>query len=98
VYPVHEWAEVHRLYHREGRSKTAIAKHFGMSRNTVIRLLSLDAPPRYERAPTGSLLDPFKEVVAEMLGDDPEVPASVLLEHLQRRGYEGRTLNHHAGG
>jgi transposase len=90
VYPVHEWAEVHRLYHREGRSKTSIGKQLGMSRNTVTRLLSLDAPPRYERAPTGSLLDPFKEVVAELLGDDPEVPASVVLEHLQRRGYEGR--------
>jgi hypothetical protein len=25
-----------------------------------------------------------------MLGDDPEVSASVVLEHLQRRGYEGR--------
>lgn len=90
MYPVHDWAEVHRLYHREGRSKTAIARHLGMSRNTVTRLLSLDAPPRYERAPTGSLLEPFKDSIADMLRDDPEVPASVVLEHLQQRGYEGR--------
>lgn len=90
MYPVHDWAEVHRLYHREGRSKSAIAKHLSMSRNTVTRLLSLEVPPRYERAPAGSLLDPFTEVIADMLRGDPGIPSSVVLQHLQRRGYEGR--------
>jgi DNA-binding transcriptional regulator LsrR (DeoR family) len=42
---VHDWAEVHRLYEREGLSKSAIAKRLGMSRPTVIRLLGLDEPP-----------------------------------------------------
>jgi hypothetical protein len=45
VYQVHDWAEVHRLFERERRSKSAIAKRLGMSRPTVIRLLGLDADP-----------------------------------------------------
>jgi transposase len=41
VHQVEDWAEVHRLFHREGRSKAAIARALGMSRNTVDRLLAL---------------------------------------------------------
>ena len=48
-----DWAEVHRLFDREGLSKAAIARRSGMSRNTVARLLALDEPPRYERGPGG---------------------------------------------
>jgi hypothetical protein len=43
-------------------------------RNTVDRLLELKVPPRYERRSKGSLLDPFKADIAEMLDDDAEVP------------------------
>lgn len=90
MYSVHDWAEAHRLYEREGCSKTAIARRLGMSRNTVDRLLGLKEPPRYERRSTGSLLDAFKPDIAELLEDDPEAPATVILERLQGRGYEGR--------
>jgi transposase len=61
-----------------------------MSRNTVDRLLGLTEPPRYQRKPKGPLLDPFKADIAEMLADVPEAPATVILERLQDRGYEGR--------
>jgi len=60
-----------------------------MSRNTVARLLGLDDPPKYRRAALPSLLDPFKDAVAAMLDEDAEVPATVVLEHLRRRGYTG---------
>lgn len=89
MYSVHDWAEVQRLHHREGHSKTAIARRLGMSRNTVDRLLSLDDPPRYERSGKGSLLDPYKPAIAEMLEADAEVPATVIRQHLQGRGYTG---------
>jgi transposase len=61
-----------------------------MSRNTVDRLLALREPPHYQRMPKGSLLDPFKADIAEMLGDDAEAPATVILERLQAHGYQGR--------
>jgi transposase len=89
VYDVHDWAEVHRLYHREHLNKTAIAKRLGMSRPTVIRLLELRDPPCYAREPAGSKLDPHTDAVAAMLDDDPKVPATVILEHLRRDGYAG---------
>ncbi|MCA1703120.1 MAG: IS21 family transposase [Actinobacteria bacterium] len=90
MYSVHSWAEVHRLHEREGCSKTAIARRLGMSRNTVDRLLRLEEPPAYERRSKGSLLDAFKPDIAELLETDAEVPATVILQTLQRRGYRGR--------
>jgi transposase len=89
VYQVHDWAEVHRLFHREGWTRTRIAERLGMSRNTVTRLLELSEPPRYERASAGSKLDPHKGSIARMLDVDPRVPATVIIEHLRRDGYEG---------
>jgi transposase len=89
MYRVHDWAEVHRLFGREGWSKTDIAKKLGMSRNTVTRLLELAEPPRYERKPPGSKLDPHKGSVAKMLKEDPSAPATVIIEYLRRDGYDG---------
>ena len=77
MYDVYDWAEVHRL-HREGHSNSAIARRLGMSRTTVIRLLRLDEPPAYRRAPKGSILDPFKDRIAGMLLDDPAFRASIV--------------------
>lgn len=84
-----DWAEVHRLHHREGCSKAAIARRLGMSRNTVERLLGLREPPRYVRARAGSQLDPFSERIAELLVPEPTVRATVIRERLQADGYRG---------
>lgn len=89
MYQVHDWAEVHRLFHREGWTKTKIADKLGMSRNTVARLLELGEAPRYQRAAGGSKLDRHKGSIAAMLDADPKVPATVILEHLRRDGYDG---------
>jgi transposase len=86
---VEDWAEVHRLFHREGRPKAAIARQLEMSRNTVERLLSLPEPPRYVRRPAGSQLDPFVEHIAAMLATEPTVRATVIRERLQAQGYRG---------
>ena len=90
MYVVQDWAEVHRLFHRGGLSKSAIARRLGMSRTTVIELLARDGPPRYERRPTGSMLDPFKDEIRRMLADDPDVAATVVLERIRRSGFAGR--------
>ena len=89
VHQVEDWAEVHRLFHREGRSKAAIARQLEMSRNTVERLLGLSEPPRYVRRPVSSQLDPFTERIAALLADDPTVRATVIRERLQGQGYRG---------
>ena len=84
-----DWAEVHRLFHREGRPKAAIARQLEMSRNTVERLLGLSEPPRYVRRPTSSQLDPFSERIAAMLAADPTARATVIRERLRPLGYRG---------
>lgn len=84
-----DWAEVHRLFHRERLAKAAIARRLGMSRNTVDRLLGLAEPPRYRRAPAGSCIDPFAERIAAMLAADPTVRATVIRERLRAEGYRG---------
>ncbi|MGH9296514.1 MAG: IS21 family transposase [Acidimicrobiales bacterium] len=89
MYDVKDWAEVHRLFHREGWTKTAIAEKLEMSRNTVDRLLELDEPPRYERSRKGSGLDGFEDAIAAMLQENPKAPATVILERLRPLGYAG---------
>jgi transposase len=89
MYDVHEWAEVRRLHQVEGMSKAAIAARLAMSRTTVHRLLTLQAPPRYERAPAGSQLDEFAEAIAAMLDEDPRAPATVIAARLRPQGYAG---------
>ncbi len=84
-----DWAEVHRLFHREGRPKAAIARQLEMSRNTVERLLGLSEPPRYVRRPAGSQLDPFTARITAMLAAEPTVRATVIRERLQAEGYRG---------
>ena len=89
MHDVKDWAEVHRLFHRERWSKTAIAEKLEMSRNTVDRLLGLDEPPRYERVSRGSALDRFDDDIVAMLTENPKAPATVILERLRPLGYAG---------
>ena len=89
MYRVKDWAEVKRLHEREGLSKKAIAEKLGMSRNTVARLMCLSEPPAYEREPSSSLLDPFREEILALLAEDPRAPATVIRERLQAGGYAG---------
>ena len=70
MYNVQDWAEVHRLFHRESWSKTAIAEKLHMSRNTVDRLLGLQEPPRYERTGAGSALDAHMDDIVAMLEEN----------------------------
>jgi len=86
---VEDWAEVHRLFHREGLAKAAIARRLGIGRNTVDRLLARREPPRYVRAPAGSQLDPFAERIAELLAADPTARATVIRERIRPLGYRG---------
>ena len=89
MHDVKEWAEVHRLFHRERWSKTVIAEKLHMSRNTVDRLLSLEKPPHYEREKRGSALDAFSDDLVAMLAENPAAPATVILERLRPLGYSG---------
>jgi len=44
--------------------------------------LASDAPPKYERERTGSLVDAFEERIRVLLGEFPDMPATVIAERV----------------
>lgn len=80
-----DWALIRRLA-AEGVPKARIAQRLGISRTTVIKAVSSDAPPRYERRPGPTSFTVFEPRVKELLAATPDMPATVLAE---RVGWEG---------
>jgi hypothetical protein len=89
VIGVEQWAEIRRLYFVEKRSKRAIHRLTGAHRDTITRALISEVPPKYERASTGSKLDPFKDWICAQLQADPSVQSLRLREMAVELGYEG---------
>jgi hypothetical protein len=53
-----------------------------VSRNTVRAAVRSDGPPRYARAPKGSVADAFEPRIRELLRAYPQMPASVIGERI----------------
>jgi transposase len=83
-----EWARVQALV-RDGVSQREIAHRLGVNRRTVGRLAAALEPPRYRRAPAGSQLDRFDEVLRGLVADWPQIKAPRATEVLRGYGYEG---------
>lgn len=79
---VEDWAEIRRLHRAEGMSIKGIARHLGIARNTVRRAVASDDPPRYRRAPKGSIVDAVEPVIRELLAEYPRMPATVIAERI----------------
>jgi len=78
VLSVEDWAEIRRLRRSEGMAISQIARVMGISRNTVKVALATDGPPKYRRAPAGSVVDAFEPRVRELLKSYPSMPATVI--------------------
>jgi transposase len=89
VVGVEQWAEVRRMKRVEGLSERAISRRTGLARDTVSRLLAAPVPPRYARAPAGSILDPFKDWICEQLDEDASTTSQRLRELAEEIGYQG---------
>jgi transposase len=85
------FAEVLRLSLLEGNSARAISRKLGISRNTVRKMLGRipdsgrDTAPR----PRTSILDPYQDVLRNLLEETPDLKAPAALERLRRLGYQG---------
>ncbi|SPL88639.1 Mobile element protein [[Actinomadura] parvosata subsp. kistnae] len=77
-----DWAEIRRLHRAEGMPIKAIVRRLGISRNTVRRALASDAPPKYQRAPKGSVVDPYEPQIRALLTEWPTMPAPVIAERI----------------
>jgi transposase len=77
---------MHRV---DGLSGREISRRTGLARETVARLLAATEPPKYQREPTGSKLDPFKDWICERLAADPRIQSQRLREMAGEIGYQG---------
>lgn len=84
-----QWAEVRRMHRVDGLSGREISRRTGLHRDTVARLLAAPVPPRYQRKPACSKLDPFREWVCEQLAADPRIQSQRLRELATELGYRG---------
>jgi transposase len=92
VLNVEDWAEIRRLRRSEQLPISEIARVLGISRNTVKAALSSDGPPKYQRAPAGSVVDEAEPRIRELLGIYPRMPATVIAERIEW-SYSIRTLS-----
>lgn len=72
-----------------GLKQRQIAKHLRVGRDTVKKYLEDPDIPFCSKSPRGSKLDPFKDYIAKCLVDDPQVKATVILQHLVQQGFDG---------
>ncbi|MBO4257157.1 IS21 family transposase [Streptomyces griseorubiginosus] len=79
---VEDWAEIRRLHRAEQMPIRAIARHLGISKNTVKRALAHDRPPKYERPLKGSAVDAVEVQIRELLRETPTMPATVIAERI----------------
>jgi transposase len=89
VVGVEQWAEVRRMYRVDRLSIREISRRTGLHRKTIRKALACDTPPKYERGPKVSKLDPFRDWICEQLRGDPTIPAQRLREMAAELGYEG---------
>ena len=84
----HKWKiiqEVKKLFN-EGYSKTYIGKKLKLSRETIIKYLSLDKPPiRSDK----SILDKYIPMIKELIIEGKKI--NEIYEAIKAKGYEGKT-------
>src|SRR5687767_12058068 len=92
VLNVEDWAEIRRLRRAECLPIAEIARVLRISRNTVKSALASDGPPKYQRAPAGSVVDEVEPRIRELLAVYPRMPATVIAERIEWE-YSIRTLS-----
>jgi transposase len=87
------WAEIRRLAEIDKLSGRLIARRLHCSRHTVAAALERTQPPAAEPARRGSLLDPYRKQIQELLTRYPDLSAVRIHEEIARgpHGYHGST-------
>jgi transposase len=89
VLEVERWAELRREHFVRRVPIKELARRYGIDRNTVRRALRSDRPPRYERPPRPSKLDPFKDEIHELLRREPKLTGVRVRELIEPLGFDG---------
>jgi transposase len=98
MYEVEIYGRVRRAVRVEGKSQRAVAREFGLSRETVRKMLQFAAPPGYQRQQPVKKpkLGPWLGVIDAILNDDKQRPAKQ--RHTAKRIYERLKEEHQFTG
>ena len=77
-----DWAEIRRLHRAEGVPIKEIARRLGIARNTVRAALKSGGPPKYQRAPRGSVADVYEPQIRALLAEWPRMPGPVVAQKI----------------
>ena len=80
--------EIHRLC-SEGFSLRSIARQLQTDRETVTKYMADPDPAVSKRTPKVSKLDPYSELISEMLEKCPDIKAPVVIRHIRDKGFDG---------
>jgi transposase len=86
---VEQWAELRREHFVRRVPIKELVRRTGLSRNTIRTALRASEPPRYQRQPKGSKLDPFKPKIHELLRADPTLTGVRIRELIEPLGFQG---------
>jgi len=94
VYKLEVYARVRRAVQVEGISQREAARQFGLSRQTVKRMLAYSIPPGYERKKPVAKpkLGPWLGFIDQILADDPQQPKKQ--RHTTKRIWERLKSEH----
>src|SRR5258708_5815418 len=98
MFQVEIYGRVRRAVRVEGRSQRAVAKEFGLSRETVRKMLQYAVPPGYQRQQPikRPKLGPWLGVIDAILDDDKQRP--VKQRHTAKRIFERLKEEHGFSG
>lgn len=80
--------EIYRLKHL-GWSCRKIARYLRIDRGTVKKYVRNPVAVQ-KRSPRISKIDPYRDLIKELLEQDPTVSAPVMLQHLTKNGFDGK--------
>jgi transposase len=80
--------EIHRLNNMQF-SIRQIAKQLGLDRGTVKKYIEQPDITCQKRPDRVSKLDPFRDLIQQMVNDYPQIKAPVVLQHIRAKGFAG---------
>jgi transposase len=98
MFEVEIYGRVRRAVRVEGKSQRAVAREFGLSRETVRKMLQYAVPPDYQRQQPikRPKLEPWLGVIDAILNDDKQRPAKQ--RHTAKRIFERLKEEHRFTG
>lgn len=81
---------IYRLSHGEKWSVRKIARHLHLSRKAVKKYLVSLVPTKTCRKRRSSKLDSYRQIIRELLDEDPQASTAVIAQRIQPLGYAGK--------